>query len=134
MEVRDYTAIDAAELLRLYSDAGWTAYTADPAALTEGFRKSLLTLAAYEGAELLGLLRAVGDGATVVFVQDLLVFQKHRRKGVGTALLRSLLDRFPRVRQIQLTADATEEAGAFYRAAGFRPLDELGCRAFAVFR
>ena len=54
-----------------YTQAGgWTAYTDDPTALRNGFANSLLTLAAYEEASLAGLIRVVGDGYTVVLVQD----------------------------------------------------------------
>lgn len=73
MEIREYTAYNEADVLRLYASVGWTAYTADPEALRQGFAASLLTLAAYEGETLVGLIRAVGDGHTIVFVQDLLV-------------------------------------------------------------
>ena len=81
MEIRQYTAYDEAEIARLYADAGWTAYTRDLPALREGFARSLCVLAAYEDGELLGLLRAVGDGATIVYIQDILVFRSLRRRG-----------------------------------------------------
>lgn len=74
MEIREYTDFRKDEILRLYSEVGWTAYTDNMAALEEGYKNSLLVLAAYEGDELLGIIRAVGDGCTIVFVQDILVF------------------------------------------------------------
>ncbi len=64
------------------------------------FRHSLLVLAAWEDGELAGLIRAVGDGATIVFIQDILVAPERQRRGIGTALLRALLERFNGVRQI----------------------------------
>ena len=130
MIVREYKSFCEDEIISLYASVGWTAYTKDPDALRNGFSHSLLVLAAYEGERLLGIVRAVGDGATVVFVQDLLVFPDCQRKGVGSALLRAVLDRYPKVRQIELVTDDTEETKAFYRAAGFAPLGELGCCGF----
>ncbi|MBQ6292801.1 MAG: GNAT family N-acetyltransferase [Lachnospiraceae bacterium] len=129
MEIKEYQ-YDEAEILRLYTSVGWTAYTKNMPALREGFRNSLLSLAAYEGEELLGIVRAVGDGATIVFVQDLLVFPEKQRQGVGTALLKTVLDRFPAVRQIELVTDNTPETAAFYRSAGFSELSEMGCCGF----
>ena len=38
----------------------------------------MLTLAAYEGDQLLGIIRTVGDRHTIVFVQDILVFPEHQ--------------------------------------------------------
>lgn len=127
MEIREYTAYNEADVLRLYASVGWTAYTADPEALRRGFAASLLTLAAYEGETLVGLIRAVGDGHTIVFVQDLLVLPAYHHQGIGSALLRAMLDRFRHVRQIELTTDSTEKTVAFYKSMGFREMSECGC-------
>ena len=58
MTIKDYTEYKEAEILRLYAEVGWTAYTDAPDTLRKGFENSLLTLAAYEGTTLLGLVRA----------------------------------------------------------------------------
>ena len=130
MEIRAYTEYNEAEILGLYESVGWSAYTDDPAALRNGFANSLLTLAAYEEGALLGLIRVVGDGHTVIFVQDLLVRPQFQRSGIGSALLRAVLDRYADVRQIELVTDDTAETIAFYRSLGFQELTEIGCRGF----
>lgn len=109
MQIKEYKTYNEAEILNLYASVGWTGYTDCPEALRLGFENALLTLAAYEGEELLGIIRTVGDGYTVVFVQDILVFPKYQRKGVGTALLKAILKRYVNVRQIQLTTDNRED-------------------------
>ena len=86
MEIREYKTYSEPEILSLYASVGWTAYTDHPEVLLKGFENSMLTLAAYEGNQLLGIIRAVGDGHTIVFVQDILVFPEYQRKGVGSAL------------------------------------------------
>ena len=130
MEIREYKIFNEAEILRLYRSVGWTAYTDQPEVLRKGFENSLLTLAAYEGDQLLGIIRAVGDGYTVVFVQDILVFPEHQRKGVGSALLQAILERYSHVRQIELATDNTPKTIAFYKSMGFRELSEIGCCGF----
>lgn len=130
MEIRAYTEYNEAEILGLYASVGWTAYTDDPAALRNGFANSLLTLAAYEEAALAGLIRVVGDGHTIVFVQDILVRPQFQRRVIGSALLQAVLNRYAGVRQIELLTDDTPETAAFYRSMGFRELTELGCRGF----
>ena len=121
MDIREYREYKAEDVLRLYASVGWTAYTDDPAALERGFRHSLLVLAAWEDGELAGLIRAVGDGATIVFIQDILVAPERQRRGIGTALLRAVLERFNGVRQIEL--DDLREM-AFGKFEG-RPVKEL---------
>ena len=130
MEIREYTVYREDEILRLYTEVGWTAYTENLAALERGYRNSLLVLAAYENDELLGIVRAVGDGATIVFVQDILVFPARQRQGAGTALLQAVLDRFSDVRQIMLATDNTPKTVAFYKSLGFTELSEIGCCGF----
>ena len=90
----------------------------------------MLTLAAYEDDQLLGIIRTVGDGHTIVLVQDILVFPEHQRKGVGSALLQSILDRYSHVRQIELATDNTPKTIAFYKYMGFREMSEIGCCGF----
>jgi GNAT superfamily N-acetyltransferase len=99
-------------------------------ALRKGFENSLLVLAAYEDGELIGLLRAVGDGYTVVFIQDILVIPEKQRQGVGTALVKAALEKFPGVRQIELTTDNKPETAAFYKSLGFFEFSEIGCCGF----
>ena len=130
MEIREYKTYDETEVLRLYASVGWTAYTDHPEALRQGFENSMLTLAAYEGEQLLGLIRTVGDGYTIVFVQDILVAPEYQRRGIGTALLRAILDRYSHVRQIALATDHTPKTIAFYKSMGLREMTEIGCCGF----
>lgn len=130
MEIREFNVYNEMEILRLYASVGWTAYTDHPDVLQKGFENSMLTLAAYEGDQLLGIIRAVGDGYTIVFVQDILVFPEHQRKGVGSALLQAILDRCSHVRQIELATDNTPKTIAFYKSMGFREMSEIGCCGF----
>ncbi len=130
MDIREYSGYREEEILALYTAVGWAAYTRDPQTLRQGFEHSLLVLAAYDNEELLGIVRAVGDGYTVVLIQDLLVRPDRQRQRIGTALLRAVLERFPRVRQIELVTDNSPETVAFYRAMGFSELRQIGCCGF----
>ncbi len=130
MEIREYTKYNEEEISSLYKAVGWTAYTENMSVLRKGFKNSLLVLAAYDGEELLGIIRTVGDGATIVFVQDILVFPDKQRQGIGTALLKEILNRYPNVRQIELATDNTAKTVAFYKSMGFAEMSEIGCCGF----
>ena len=130
MEIREYKIFNEAEILQLDQSVGWVAYTDHPEVLKKGFENSLLTLAAYKGDQLLGIIRTVGDGHTIVFVQDILVFPEHQRKGIGTALLKAILDRYNYVRQIELATDNMPKTISFYKSMGFREMSEIGCCGF----
>lgn len=131
MKIQEYTTYKEEEILRLYASVGWSAYTDHPETLKNGFANSLLTLAAYDDEDqLLGIIRTVGDGHTIVFIQDVLVFPAHQRKGIGSQLIQAVLRRFKDVRQIELATDNTPKTIAFYEAQGFSQMSEIGCCGF----
>lgn len=130
MELKEYSLYHRDEILDLYESVGWTNYTARPEMLKVAYENSLLTLAAYEDKALVGIVRTVGDGASIVFIQDLLVRPEFQRKGIGTALMKAVLERYPAVYQMELMTDDTEKTAAFYQSIGFQRAESLGCRAF----
>ena len=130
MTIKEYTEFKKDEIWQLYTQVGWTAYTENMTALEQGYKNSLLVLAAYENEELLGIVRVVGDGATIILVQDILVYPQKQRQGIGTSLLKAVLERYADVRQIQLVTDNTPKTVAFYQSLGFVELEKLGCCGF----
>ena len=130
MKIKEYTEFKKDEIWQLYTQVGWTAYTENMTALERVYKNSLLVLAAYENEELLGIVRVVGDGATIILVQDILVYPQKQRQGIGTSLLKAVLERYADVRQIQLVTDNTPKTVAFYQSLGFVELEKLGCCGF----
>ena len=130
MEIKEYKEYKAEEIRSLYTEVGWKAYTDNMTVLELGYKNSLLVLAAYEGDELLGIIRVVGDGYTIVFIQDILVFPSKQRQGIGTALLKAVLEKYTDVRQIELTTDNTDKTVSFYKSLGFTEFSEIGCCGF----
>lgn len=130
MEIRPYSHYEEAEILPLYKAVGWTFYCKHPEVLKKAYENSLCTFAAYEDGKLVGLIRSVGDGYTILFVQDLLVYPEFQRRGIGTALMKALLERYQTVYQIELATDNTEKTIAFYKSVGFHNLSDIGCCGF----
>lgn len=130
MKIKEYTEFKKDEIWQLYTQVGWTAYTENMTVLERGYKNSLLVLAAYENEELLGIVRVVGDGATIILVQDILVYPQKQRQGIGTSLLKAALERYADVRQIQLVTDNTPKTVAFYQSLGFVEREKLGCCGF----
>ena len=119
------------EVNRLYAEAGWIAYLGDSEALRRAFSRSLYVLGAFCENRLVGFSRCVGDGEHVVLVQDLIVESAFRHKGIGKELLRRTGERFAAVRTFfVLTDSADENAAAFYRAFGMKPVETCGMTAF----
>lgn len=69
---------------------------------------------------------STADSTRGVYVAELVVAPDHRREGHGSTLLDALASRFPGYDRLRLTARADDErALAFYRANGFRVLEDL---------
>ena len=105
MELREYTDFNQEEILSLYTSVGWENYTRNPQMLERAYENSFLKIAAFEGKQLIGMVRVVGDGASVILIQDLLVHPEYQRKGIGSQLMRAVLERCEDVYQIELMTD-----------------------------
>ena len=131
--IKEYEAYHEEEILPLYESVGWTNYTQKPQMLNEAYLQSLKCYAAYVGNKLVGIIRVVGDGASVVFVQDLLVYPQYHRQGIGTALLKKIMEEFDGVYQLHLLTENTEKTIAFYKSLGFLMDTDIECRAFSKY-
>ena len=119
------------DVLPLYEAVGWTNYTTKPEMLKAAFENSLHVLAAFnEEGILVGVLRAVGDGASILFIQDILVTPEYQHQGIGTELLQQTLEKYKNVNQIQLTTDNSMKTISFYESNGFTSLTSLNCVSF----
>lgn len=127
--VRAYVP-DTENILKLYNDAGWIAYTVNPEELIKGIHKSLTVYSAWFKKELIGFLRIIGDGLTIIYIQDILVLKKFRKMGIGKKLINMMLSDFSNVRQLVLLTDNNSETNNFYTSCGFTPADTTGCRAY----
>lgn len=57
-----------------------------------------MVISAWDKDELIGLVRVVGDGLTIIYVQDILVLKSYKRKRIGLKLLQYVLDEYKDVR------------------------------------
>ena len=118
------------EILRLYEAVGWTAYLSQPERIKPAFDHSLCVLELCDEQDrLMGFVRAVGDGETILYIQDLIVDPSIQNQGWGTLLLKTMSDRYPQVRQKILLSDDVAETLSFYRRLGWQLVTELHCQA-----
>lgn len=122
------------QVIALYDAVGWSTYTRRPHILMDGLRGSLRVVVAHMNGDLVGLARVVGDGATICYLQDVLVHPGARRQGVGRQLVQQAFAPYDSVRQHVLITDEESGQKQFYESLGFAQLGQAQeGRAFVRF-
>lgn len=120
--VRDW---DAGEIVALYRAGGWWKDEYNPAEIPGLIRGSFVFAVAIEkeSGSAVGMGRAISDGVSDAYIQDLVVLPAYRKQGLGTALLSALLEacREKGITWIALVAEPGSEP--FYKALGFGPME-----------
>lgn len=106
------------QIISLYEDAHWSAYTKDAENLKLAIDNSLKVWTVWDDDKLVGLARVVGDGYTIIYIQDILVLESYQGRGIGSTLIKLILERYKRVRQVVLMTDETEKTIRFYKKTG----------------
>lgn len=134
MIFKEQKNIDEQNLRALYEDAEWYAYTKDIPLLQQALEASLYVLSAWQDEQLIGLVRVVGDGLTIVYIQDMLVLKSHQNKKIGTMLMQQVLAKYENVRQKVLLTEEEPDVRHFYEKSGFASCDKGTLVAFAKLR
>lgn len=121
------------QLVELYENVGWITYSNKPSELKEAIENSSFNIGAFDGEELIGLIRVVGDNISIVYIQDILVKENYQRLGVGTNLLKLVLKRYNNVRQIVLMTDNTEKTKQFYEINGMISFEKFNGLGFVKY-
>jgi ribosomal protein S18 acetylase RimI-like enzyme len=90
-------------------------------------RGSAAVVLARDGERVVGFVTAISDGVLSAFIPLLEVLPEHQGRGIGTELMRRMLERLDGLYIIDLSCDAGLEP--FYTRLGFRTLERgMGIR------
>ncbi|EPC6536576.1 GNAT family N-acetyltransferase [Enterococcus hirae] len=120
MEFSEEKKIDLDALFALYTAIGWSVYTKDIQQLAMGVQQSLKVITVWDEQQLIGLIRSVGDGETILYIQDLLVHPAYQNKGIGTQLIEKMVQAYPKVRQKVLLTENEQRTHRFYEKCQFQ--------------
>ncbi|WP_243458064.1 GNAT family N-acetyltransferase [Sporosarcina sp. Te-1] len=132
ISLRSSKEIKVNQLEKLYNDVEWYAYTKDIAVLQQALLQSLDVISAWDGDELVGLIRIVGDGLTIIYIQDILVLNAYQNQGIATQLMQKALNKYKDVRQKVLLTEEAPDVRHFYEKNSFQSCDKGSLVAFAL--
>lgn len=107
------------DYIRIRLAAGLSRKTEEAA--TIGLENSLFAVTVFDGAEPVGLGRAIGDGGCLFEIVDIAVFPEHQGKSVGKLIIDALMayihEHAPKSAYVSLMAD--HGTPDFYEKFGF---------------
>ena len=124
----NYKEIDSSiieEVKELYRKNSWNAYLKNDEKLIRAFNNSLYTEGVFDENKLIGIIRCVGDGEHVLMVQDLLIDPEYQKRGIGTYLFKSILQKYSKVRMFLVLTDIDDVVdNKFYKAFNIKKLED----------
>ena len=118
--ITELTDTQAVELLELFADADFADISDGSVWLNNAVKGSMLAVGAFTpDGELIGFARALGDGASDCYIQDVTVRSDCRKQGIGQEMGKFLIAEL-RARSIDwIGLIATPGKADFYRQMGF---------------
>ena len=119
--------IDKTEFIDLYKDAGWwkREYDNDTSFIPNIVSGSTVFVTAEdESGKTVGMGRAVSDGCSDAYIQDVVVLESHRGQGIGGRIIRHIICELRKkgIDWIGLIGEPGTES--FYMHLGFRRMDK----------
>ena len=109
-------------IITLYRAQGWWGRNDSQEGLSRLIKGSHCFLLAERDGRLIGMGRAISDGASDAYIQDVVVIQEERGTGAGSAIMKTLMKRLKSdgVKWVGLIAQGN--SSPFYARLGFKDL------------
>ncbi len=121
---RPLTPEDSEAIGGLYRSVGWIAEDDTLDFIGPMLRGSFAAVGAWDGGVLAGMGRAVSDGASDGYIQDVAVHCSYRKKGIGGSIVRMLVHTLEAAGVDWIGLVGAPGTLDFYRGLGFDVLDE----------
>jgi spermidine synthase len=112
------------QIIPLYRQAGWWGdiTESDPDILKQIIQGSHCFAVALHNSEIIGMGRAISDGVSDAYIQDVAVKGEYQAKGIGTRLIEMIIERLrdDNIGWIGLIAE--KGSHPFYKKFGFRKM------------
>lgn len=117
------TPTEIADLIQLYRLAGWWTDEADNSTLVAGIVSgSHCFLVARQASAIIAMGRAISDGVSDAYIQDVTVDPAFRHQGIGSRMVAKLADRLEADGIGWIGLIAERRTHPFYRPLGFAPM------------
>nr|WP_242960877.1 GNAT family N-acetyltransferase [Anaerocolumna aminovalerica] len=98
------------------------------------YDNSLRIVSLWDVNKLIGIIRVVGDGYSIIYIQDLIILTEYQKQGLGSMLMNYVLNAYKDVYQKVLLTENQTSTVKFYESCGFVSNDKYNCVAFVQFK
>jgi spermidine synthase len=119
-EIHIVKAVPAADFTALYCEAGWWEEGFSPDFIAPLVTGSTAVAAAFApDGRMIGMGRALSDGSSDAYIQDVVVLHEFRRQGIGAGIIRALIGELRRRGVDWIGLIGQPGTRSFYEQLGF---------------
>ncbi len=78
-----------AEFIKLRAQTDWG--IPDPNVIEKVLDRSFSGVVVFDGDQIIGMARTVGDGLLIIYIQDVIISSSYRKQGIGRRLMKELI-------------------------------------------
>ncbi len=113
------------QIITLFKDAGWWDETYGTGEFIPLIvRRSTVFIGAFDGDRLVGMGRAISDGVSDAYIQDVVVLQEYRGRGIGKMVVEEIVRRLKRRGIDWIGLISTPGQEGFYQTMGFETMSK----------
>jgi len=121
----DPTSRQLLQLIALYRLEGWWGEAPDdPGLVARIVAGSHCFVAVSDGDEIVGMGRALSDGASDAYIQDVMVKKAYRRREIGTRIIAKIISRLHQDGLEWIGLIAEKNSFRFYERLGFKKMPD----------
>jgi spermidine synthase len=123
--IRIVKAVPEADFTALYRDAGWWEENFSPDFIAPLVAGSTAVAAAFTpDGRMIGMGRALSDGTSDAYIQDVVVLREFRRQGIGADIIRALIGELRRRGVDWIGLIGQPGTRSFYENLGFAEMKD----------
>ena len=126
IEIRIVSELSKTDFRELYSDAGWwrPEYDSDLSFIDCIAKNSFCLVGAFLGGKMIGMGRAVSDGRSDAYIQDVIVLNAFRKRGLGKKIIDAIVERLLANGIDWIGLIAQPGTDKFYESLGFATMKD----------
>ncbi len=124
LKIKIIKNIKIEQIIDLYKEAGWWDEDDEknPIKVKKIIKESYIFIGAFIENKLVGMARVLSDGISDAYIQDVIVKENYRKKGIGKKLIIFLLNYLKKKQINWIGLISTPSSKEFYKKLGFETL------------